>query len=917
MISLNNSIMSEDDSSSLITKAMIRETIALGKALLELEAFCALNILVVRQALIRYDAFARSFEGTPLMEFYLKTVLRSTVPHDETQSSSPNFFRHELRQILLHTESKALCENFARLLDLLGRERTQLLGQESQSEQVESSKRTAWTGMGNLLQTVVDRFRKDREDLHCLVLSSYVDSTTTISTKNPAATNKSQHSTTKRKSIAKRLVDFLSKNVLLGMFIEDQFGWYLHGTLTRGRSLTDEMKSLTRWKRQSQRRWSMSRRGILKGAGNLIDISTDVSACGVAEAFLENFECDALPQCGNTEANKKWDDKSRIEDVSTSESKFGNRTVVTTQQKFNLFMALAGGFLYCMNYYIVEPSSTMYVNALGAHDAAGAALIGMMPIASFLAAIVYSVWTNTVFRQPFLLSCTLMVTGNIIYSSAFNYKSLLMALVGRFLTGLGGPKMIVRRYMADTTSVSIRTSVNAGFGMVVAAGSALGPGCAILLSNFEFILPLPGGSELWFNSMTGPGWFMATLWGFFSVALFFGFREQERIGLAEKLEQDQMEQWNEKIRQEQDTEASCNRIEEGSAENILFSSSQGGVDIVEEIPAPKDEQHATNAHAGKTKSAMAKTNNRNGHFVTYVATTKPSSPSCNHLNQTISFGDESTRTSMTGKSSASVMSECYHEESTTGTKKAGSVDGAQKSLWIELQSVYRHFLFPVRICMGLLFAKVFVIETLVSCTSVLSKNRYGWNIQQVGMLGCANGFSVIPVSIMVGKLSLQYQDRWLMIWLLSVGMAGMCLLVDGSDFIDTSDALQMYNNYTDDFTDNSDAPQTYNESVARSVGPMRYVMGYFVTYLSIQSFEGIIGSALSKLIPTALAQGTFNSGLLATLVDTFGRSCGDLFISLMGFWNIRQLMNLLFVPGVLILATCLVIVRKYYDLLAV
>ena len=102
-----------------------------------------------------------------------------------------------------------------------------------------------------------------------------------------------------------------------------------------------------------------------------------------------------------------------------------------------------------------------------------------------------------------------------------------------------------------------------------------------------------------------------------------------------------------------------------------------------------------------------------------------------------------------------------------------------------------------------------------------------------------------------------------------------------------------------------------------TVGPGQYVAGYFITYVSIQSFEGVIGSALSKVIPTALATGTFNSGLLATLVDTFGRSCGDLFISLMGFINIDQLMNLLFIPGVLILFTCLFVVRRYYDLLAV
>ena len=257
--------------------------------------------------------------------------------------------------------------------------------------------------------------------------------------------------------------------------------------------------------------------------------------------------------------------------------------------------------------------------------------------------------------------------------------------------------------------------------------------------------------------------------------------------------------------------------------------------------------------------------------------------------------------------SESIISECYHEKSTLHNssseffiKKQSHAQQRHQSLWKEFRNVSKHLLFPVRICMGLLFAKVFVIETLVSCTSVLSKNRYGWTIRQVGMLGCANGFFVIPVSIVVGKLSLQYQDRYLMIWLLSVGIAGLCLLVDATDLADTSDA-----------------PHTFNKNLFWSVGPIRYVMGYFVTYLSIQSFEGIIGSALSKLIPTALAQGTFNSGLLATLVDTFGRSCGDLFISLMGFLNIRQLMNLLFIPGVMILVACLFVVRKYYDVLAV
>jgi len=891
----NNDAFELEDDLSNDSKIMIEETLTLGRALLDLEAFCVLNILIVRQTLLRYDAFARSFEGTPMMEFYLKSVLRSTSPHDG-RSTTPNLYHYELRQIFIHEEVNALCLNFAHHLDRLCRYHkvTEKQNEGSDDDIRSNETNTNWNGMVPLLHSVADRFKKDREELQRLVLSSADDKTVVLSNDT--------HPVSPTTTVTEFFSGIVAKYFFLGMYMEDQFGWYLDGTLTRGRSLTEEMKSLTEWKRKSDRMWFvMNPNTNIQRVESIVDGNT----CGVGQALLEGLECEGIAQCGSKDAiyaanekKKNADDDDSLTDAGALEA-----NEVAKQQKFNLFMALTAGFLYCMNYYIVEPSSTMYVNALGAHDAAGATLIGMMPIASFMSAIAYSIWTNSVFRQPFLVSCSLMVTGNIIYSSAFNYKSLPMAMIGRFLTGLGGPKMIVRRYMADTTSVSIRTSVNAGFGMVVAAGSALGPGCAILLSNFSFIIPLPGGSELWFNSMTGPGWFMATLWTFFSIALFLGFREQERIGLAEKLEQDKMEKQEEIIQTEQENDASTfSRIEEGTIGNNSTNTHRIRGGIPEDDLAPgtysngKGDQRPMNAHWAGERSLPSVTKHEEMIPTPYGV----AQPKSRHSKQSVSVEDESTRTILSMKSSMSMMSESYNEKALIRADAKEISKKASKSLWAEIKNVSRHLYFPVQICMGLLFAKVFVIETLVSCTSVLSKNRYGWNIHQVGLLGCANGFFVIPLSIMVGKLSLHYQDRYLMVWLLAVGTVGLCLLVDVTDLIDTSEA-----------------PQTYNKYKTWSVGPIRYVIGYFVTYLSIQSFEGIIGSALSKLIPTALAKGTFNSGLLATLVDTFGRSCGDLFISLMGFWNIRQLMNLLFIPGVTILVTCWVVVRRHYDLLAV
>ena len=62
------------------------------------------------------------------------------------------------------------------------------------------------------------------------------------------------------------------------------------------------------------------------------------------------------------------------------------------------------------------------------------------------------------------------------------------------------------------------------------------------------------------------------------------------------------------------------------------------------------------------------------------------------------------------------------------------------------------------------------------------------------------------------------------------------------------------------------------------------------------------------MIPTALAAGTLNSGLLATIVGTLGRALGDAFITAVGYINLRQVQNMLFVPSFVILALDLVLV---------
>ena len=680
--------------------------VSLGEEILELLAFCVINIVTVRQILIRYDAFARACEGTPMLHYYMKKIKSF-----KGQTS--------LRKILLHEELNALADSFSIMSKGNPELSTQFDAQRSQFEAVlESSERA--------------------EELSSAGHVAFHDN----------------------------LLQSLRHYFMLGL-IEDRLGYEPAYLLSRGRSLSAEMRIVAEWRNRGDSLYKMQQKKV--------------------------------------------------------ERKMSGKEI------FNLVMALLAGFLYCMNYYIVEPSSAFYVHALGAPYAMAGALIGMMPLACFSSSIFFSIWTNRSFRHPFLLSACLLLVGNIMYSAAYNFRSIHMAMAGRFLTGLGGPKCIIRRYMADTTSLNLRTSVNAGFGMVVAAGSAFGPGCAILLNKLDYVIKVPFGDgekavEVPLNGLTGPGYFMATLWAFFLLALALNFEEPDRAGLEEQ-----------KRLEKEAAAALCN----DDVLNTTRSEDPGlGMSVAEGVHG-----------VGKSLT-----------------------------------GDDDLNTIFSGQS--------FREDLMENQSASNS------SWWSEAKRVNSLVTFPVRICLGLLFAKVFVIEALVSATSVLSNKRYRWGVQQVGTLGCVNGLTVIPLSVLVGRLSLSYQDRVLMVWLLSIGILGLLLLIDVTDIIDSKSPY-------------------YNKGNIFAVDPHRYVAGYFLVYMSIQSFEGIIGSALSKVIPTALAAGTLNSGLLATLVDTFGRACGDLFICLVAFINLRQLINLLFIPAAIILVACLVVVRRFYDVLAV
>jgi MFS family permease len=452
-----------------------------------------------------------------------------------------------------------------------------------------------------------------------------------------------------------------------------------------------------------------------------------------------------------------------------------------------LALNLLSCFLFMMNSYIVEPSSAYYAHALGSSDAVSGVIIGAAPWFAFGSAFLYSYWTNVTYKNPILMAGLFMITGNLLYANAYAFQSMTMCLVGRSLTGLGAPRVINRRYVADATPFALRTAANAAFAMVTALGSALGPGMAILLNllDFQFRLPLLGTQIV--NGMTAPGYFMALAWFFYTVTIWFTFQEPNRTGLEE--------------------------LREREAQNSRGND--------EETALVRDLQSDNNSTVGHRRIPIFQ-----------------------------SFSCLRRITNMT------------------------------------------------ILCMIIIFIKRAVLESIVASTSVITKNRYMWTIGNVGTMHLFNGIIVIPVSIMAGYLSQFYEDRFLALCLITITLMGLSILVDFSDI----------------FAHSNDS---YNEGSIWAVGPIRYMLGSLIAFSGIEACNPFISSLMSKVVPSDMAAGTLNSGLLSTLVGTSGRATGDFLIAIMGMISIRNLLNLLIIPGILMMLICGFLIRRNYNNLAV
>eukprot|EP00555_Chaetoceros_dichaeta_P010656 CAMPEP_0198260156 /NCGR_PEP_ID=MMETSP1447-20131203/9192_1 /TAXON_ID=420782 /ORGANISM="Chaetoceros dichaeta, Strain CCMP1751" /LENGTH=801 /DNA_ID=CAMNT_0043947743 /DNA_START=173 /DNA_END=2575 /DNA_ORIENTATION=+ len=474
----------------------------LGDELLDLNLYVGANIIALRQILIRYDSMIRTHDGPPLGQWYI--VTRRGIGNGYHNFQFESLFIHygltlmaeEMKFTLKHLLSKPDPDAF----DKHG---------VGGADFKRSFRQMSFRDMGTSIRNLALGPRKPKQ--------------TAMATKGE-----------------KDVSDGKNDNSGIGQDKEGGVDRYI-------REFTSAMANMEALMVKAEKRVDIAGRGRAAVTASLLHTLRYYFLAGFAmnemliqPSFLKSR---GISLKREMRFFAKWRSKRKIE-FEMHETPLPKAANIKSYMKGPLLLNLISQMFYMMNHYIIEPSSTEYIHALGGNDAMSGVMISMAPWAALISALAYSLWSNKSYRQPLICSGFFLVSGSLMYASALRYKSIALVMSGRFMSGLGAPCGVNIRYIADTVPIADRTAVSAIFMTVSALGMSMGPGLAVLLDflDVEFYVPFYG--QVLLNGMTGPGYLMFMLWSVYLVVLILTFKDGERVGLHEMAEKERMSQLN-------------------------------------------------------------------------------------------------------------------------------------------------------------------------------------------------------------------------------------------------------------------------------------------------------------------------------------------------------------------------------------
>lgn len=187
-----------------------------------------------------------------------------------------------------------------------------------------------------------------------------------------------------------------------------------------------------------------------------------------------------------------------------------------------LFLSVFSSFIHLTNFYILTLAAKDYSIYIGMDESFSGVLSAVNWAAAVGFTFVYSYWSNYQYKFPTFICSLFVVLGDFIYFFAYSYKSAGMLLLGRFLIGVGGARVINRRYIATYVKLRSRTVWNSAYVAGSIVGRGMGPVLGALLYYIDF---------QWFgydmNGMNFPSLIMGMVWLVYSVMVLVFFKEPQ------------------------------------------------------------------------------------------------------------------------------------------------------------------------------------------------------------------------------------------------------------------------------------------------------------------------------------------------------------------------------------------------------
>lgn len=187
-----------------------------------------------------------------------------------------------------------------------------------------------------------------------------------------------------------------------------------------------------------------------------------------------------------------------------------------------VFLSVFSSFIHLTNFYILTLSAKDFALYVGMD----AEYSGLLSAANWASAVVftfvYSFWSNYQYKLPTFICALFVVLGDFTYLLAYPYKSPALMLAGRLLIGIGGARVINRRYIATYVHPRARTFWNSVF----VAGSIVGRGLGPYISTWLLDLNTSIGF-IEINKFTSAPLLMGSVWLVYSIFVLIFFKEPE------------------------------------------------------------------------------------------------------------------------------------------------------------------------------------------------------------------------------------------------------------------------------------------------------------------------------------------------------------------------------------------------------